>query len=173
ADSDAKSENDFQQLDYTARQAEKCSIPVEFIGKPRAMKSALKFMFADSYNRKNGVYSEELRHSANGFIQALAELASADFTIIRKQKVYGTDVIEKINQMFSDDCQMPYVKLQSFMKFYAKKATGTTVHSQKAFMKAIWWEYLDDDVRTAHAFSELYYPSEKFSDDYGSFLNTI
>ena len=74
ADSDVKSENDFQQLDYTERQAEKCSIPVEFIGKPRAMKSALKFMFADSYNRKNGVYSEELRHSANGFIRPVLKL---------------------------------------------------------------------------------------------------
>lgn len=173
AESNVKSEDDFKQLDYIARQADKCVIPAEFVGKPRAMKSALKFMFADSYNRKSGVYSVALMESANGFIQALSELASADFTVIRKQKVYGIDVIEKINQMFSDNCQMPYVKLENFMKFYAKKVSGTTVHSRKAFMKAIWWDYLDNDVQIAHAFSELCYPAEKFSDDYGGFLNTI
>ena len=164
ADSNAKSEADFQQLDYIARQTEKCSIPFDFVGKPHAMKSALKFMFADSYNRKNDVYSEELRCSTNGFIQALAELASDNSTIIRRRKVYGLDVVEKINQMFRDDCQMPHVRLQNFMKFYAKKASETTVHSEKAFMKAIWWEYLDSDIRTAHAFSELYYPAETFDE---------
>lgn len=164
ADSDVKSEDDLKQFDYIARQTEKCSIPIDFVGNLRAMKSALKFMFADSYNRKNDVYSEELRCSANGFIQALAELASADFTIIRRQKVYGLDVVEKINQMFKDDCQMPHVRLQNFMKFYAKKASETTVYSKKAFMKAIWWEYLDSDIRTAHAFSELYYPAEAFDE---------
>ncbi|MDE7365705.1 MAG: hypothetical protein K2N27_12665 [Ruminococcus sp.] len=164
ANSNAKSENDFQQLDYIARETEKCSIPFDFVGKPHAMKSALKFMFADSYNRKNDVYSEELRCSANGFIQALAELASDNSTIIRRRKVYGLDVVEKINQMFRDDCQMPHVRLQNFMKFYAKKVSETTVHSEKAFMKAIWWEYLDSDIRTAHAFSELYYPAESFDE---------
>lgn len=164
ADSNAKSEDDFQQLDYIARQTEKCSIPFDFVGNPHAMKSALKFMFADSYNRTNDVYSEELRCSANGFIQALAELASDNFTIIRRRKVYGLDVVEKINQMFRDDCQMPHVRLQNFMKFYAQKASETTIYSKKAFMKAIWWEYLDNDIRTAHAFSELYYPAESFDE---------
>lgn len=172
-DIDAKSENDFQNFDDTARQTEKCNIPFDFVGKPRAMKSALKFMFADSYNRKNGKYNAELEESVNGFIQSLAELASADYTIIKQQKVYGIDVVEKINLMFHENIQHPHVLLEDFMKFYAKRACTTTVHSAKAFMKAIWWEFLDNDVRTAHAFSELCYPAEKFNDDYSSFLNTI
>lgn len=171
--SDAKSENDFQNFDDTARQTEKCNIPFDFVGKPRAMKSALKFMFADSYNRTNGKYNVELEESVNGFIQSLAELASADYTIIRQQKVYGIDVVEKINLMFHENIQHSYVLLEDFMKFYAKRACTTTVHSAKAFMKAIWWEFLDNDVRTAHAFSELCYPAEKFNDDYSGFLNMI
>ncbi len=161
--------DDLTEYDFNDR--EKCRLPYDFIGNNNAMLTAIKFMFADDYNQKHNEYNPDLSLCADGFLQSLADLSAQKFTMIKKRKVYGIEVVDKINRLLKDE--HPVTVLENFMDFYADAKGKTSVRNTEAFMKAIWWDFLDSDIRTAHAFSELCYPAEKFSNDYGGFLNTI
>lgn len=143
--------DDLTEYDFNDR--EKCVLSYDFVGNPRAMLTAIKFMFADDYNQRHNEYNLNLSLCADGFLQSLAELASQNFVMIKKQKVYGTDVVDKINRLLKNE--HPVTVLENFMDFYADAKSKTTVRDTRTFMRAIWWDFLDSDVRTASNFSDL------------------
>ncbi|MCM1233815.1 MAG: hypothetical protein NC489_27215 [Ruminococcus flavefaciens] len=158
--------------EYDFNEREQCVLSYDFVGKPRAMLTAIKFMFADDYNQQHKEYNPDLVLCADGFLQSLAELASQSFVMIKKQKVYGIDVVDKINRLLKNE--HPVTVLENFMDFYAGAKEKTTVRNTKAFMKAVWWDFLDSAVRTASDFSDFCFRwNSNNRNSNGDFLNVL
>lgn len=136
------SENDLQELDEDDRKTNGCTLPYSLKTDKKAMKEALKILFA--YSCYVPTLPDESKRLLDTVISALTTMATQDMQKIQGQTVKYCDVIDRINDIIhsSDSSLMDW--FISFECEWKKILSENDIKHQKAYMKSCMWNWLND-----------------------------
>lgn len=136
------SENDLQELDEDDRKTNGCTLPYSLKTDKKAMKEALKVLFA--YSCYVPTLPDESKRLLDTVISALTTMATQDMQKIQGQTVKYCDVIDRINDIIhsSDSSLMDW--FISFECEWKKILSENDIKHQKAYMKSCMWNWMND-----------------------------
>lgn len=137
-----KNENDLQEFDESDRKTNKCTIPYSLKTNKKAMKEALKFLFAYSYYAQT--MPDESKRLLCTVIIVIAEMTEKDIQEYQGQTIKYCDVIDRLNDIIHGSDGSLFDWFNSFELQWAKILAEHTIKHQKAYMKSCIWNWLND-----------------------------
>lgn len=137
-----ESEKDLRELDEEDRKTNCCTIPYSLKADKKAMKEALKFLFAYSY------YTPTLRDESKRLLDTVISMLTAmtvqDINTIQGQSVKYSDVIDRLNGVIHSPDGSLADWFNSFEQKWEKILAENDIKHQKAYMKSCIWNWLND-----------------------------
>lgn len=151
-----KSENDFREMDETDRRTDICQIPYSLKTDKKAMKEALKFLFAYSYYVPS--MQAESKRLLDTVISTLAEMTAQDMLKIQGKTVKYHEIIDRLNDVIGDTEKSLFDWFISFEHKWKTILAENTIKHQKAYLKSCIWNWLSDyDFETDNDIRKLDY----------------
>lgn len=151
-----KSENDFREMDETDRRTDICQIPYSLKTDKKAMKEALKFLFAYSYYVPS--MQAESKRLLDTVISTLAEMTAQDMLKIQGKAVKYHEIIDRLNDVIGDTEKSLFDWFISFEHKWKTILAENTIKHQKAYLKSCIWNWLSDyDFETDNDIRKLDY----------------
>lgn len=151
-----KSENDFREMDETDRRTDICQIPYSLKTDKKAMKEALKFLFAYSYYVPS--MQAESKRLLDTVISTLAEMTAQDMLKIQGKAVKYHEIIDLLNDVIGDTEKSLFDWFISFEHKWKTILAENTIKHQKAYLKSCIWNWLSDyDFETDNDIRKLDY----------------
>lgn len=151
-----KSENDFREMDETERRTDKCQIPYSLKTDKKAMKEALKFLFA--YSCYVPSMQAESKRLLDTVISTLAEMTAQDMLKIQGKTVKYHEIIDRLNDVIGDTEKSLFDWFISFEHKWKMILAENTIKHQKAYLKSCIWNWLSDyDFETDNDIRKLDY----------------
>lgn len=151
-----KSENDFREMDETDRRTDICQIPYSLKTDKKAMKEALKFLFAYSYYVPS--MQAESKRLLDTVISTLVEMTAQDMLKIQGKTVKYHEIIDRLNDVIGDTEKSLFDWFISFEHKWKTILAENTIKHQKAYLKSCIWNWLSDyDFETDNDIRKLDY----------------
>lgn len=141
-DFEPTSEKEFQEFEEEDRKTSGCAIPYSLKTDKKAMKEALKFLFA--YSCYAPAMSDGDRRLFDTVISTLTAMTEKDLQEYQGQKVRYSDVIDRLNDVIHSPDGSLYDWYISFEQQWNKILTENDIKHQKAYMKSCIWNWLND-----------------------------
>lgn len=135
-----KSENDFREMNEAERRTDECQIPYSMKNDKKAMKEALKFLFA--YSCYAPTMQGESKRLLDTVISTLAAMTAQDVHKIQGTTVRYCDVIDRLNEVISSYSLFDW--FLSFEQQWNKILAENDIKHQKAYLKSCVWNWLND-----------------------------
>lgn len=117
-----------------------CTIPYWFQRNPKALKKALKFLFA--YNSFCNDRNEELRILLEAVIKSLVEMIKQDHCMLDKQTVKYYQIIDITNELIHNRCLDSW--LLSFKDEWSQILSERDIKRPEVYIKACIWNSLSN-----------------------------
>ncbi|MCM1529751.1 MAG: helix-turn-helix domain-containing protein [Alistipes sp.] len=137
-----ESEKELNELDEEDRRISRCTIPYSLKADKKAMKEALKFLFA--YSCYAPTMESSGRRLLDTVISALAEMTKKDIQEYQGQRVRYSDVIDRLNDVIHSTDGSLFDWFNSFVQQWNKILAENDIKHQKAYMKSCIWNWLND-----------------------------
>lgn len=137
-----KNEKDLQELDEEERKTRSCTLPYSLKADKKAMKEALKVLFAYSYYTPT--LHDESKRLLDTVISALSTMTEKDIQEYQGQKVRYCDVIDRLNDVIHSPDGSLADWFNSFEQKWKKILAENDIKHQKAYMKSCIWNWLND-----------------------------
>lgn len=135
-----ESENDFSELNEAERRTDECQIPYSMKTDKKAMKEALKFLFA--YSHYAPTMQGESKRLLDTVILTLAAMTAQDSHKIQGTTVRYSDVIDRLNEVIGSDSLPDW--FISFEQQWNKILSENEIKYPKAYLKSCVWNWLND-----------------------------
>ena len=137
-----ENEKELNTLDERDRETSECTIPYSLKADKKAMKEALKFLFAYSYYAPTMKNSD--RRLLDLVISTLTEMTGKDIQKYQEQTVRYCDVIDRLNDVLHNPDSSLLDWYISFEQQWNKILAENDIKHQKAYMKSCIWNWLND-----------------------------
>ncbi|MCM1008264.1 MAG: helix-turn-helix domain-containing protein [Ruminococcus flavefaciens] len=141
-DFEPTSEKEMQEFDEEDRKASGCTIPYSLKADKKAMKEALKFLFAYSYYAPT--MPDKDKRLLDTVISVITEMTEKDIQEYQEQRVRYSDVIDRLNDVIHGPDGSLYDWYISFEQQWNKILAENDIKHQKAYMKSCIWNWLND-----------------------------
>ncbi len=137
-----ENEKELNTLDERDRETSECTIPYSLKADKKAMKEALKFLFAYSYYAPTMENSD--RRLLDLVISTLTEMTGKDIQKYQGQTVRYCDVIDRLNDVLHSPDSSLIEWYFSFEQQWNKILAKNDIKHQRAYMKSCIWNWLND-----------------------------